>query len=150
MKNIFLIGSILVFFGCNSGKKAMKVEDSLQLISKGSLHGAGQEGIEAQKTIISSEGEWRALLQKINSVNNVSESFKNNEIDFSEEVVIAVFDGVKNTGGHAIQVSRVEETEKNLTLHITKTTPQGMATAVMTQPYYLAKMKKPSKPIVFE
>lgn len=150
MKNIFLIGILFSFVGCQSGKNAMKISDSLQLISKGSLHGVGKEGIKAQKTIIVSEGEWHALLEKMNSVNNVSENFKNKEIDFSKEIVIAIFDEVKGTGGHTISVSQVQETVEEVIVNVRKTAPEGMATTVITQPYYLAKMKKTSKPIVFE
>lgn len=150
MKTIFFICGALLFFGCNSGKKATKTSDNLQVISQGNLHGAGSEGIKAQQRVITSGQEWDALLKKMNSVNTISESFENKEIDFSKEAVIALFESVKSTGGHSVAISEVREMEENVVIKVKKTAPEGMATTVMTQPYYLAKIKKPSKPVVFE
>lgn len=150
MKTIFFICSALLFFGCNSGKKTTATSDSLQMISQGNLHGAGSEGIEAQQRVITSEQEWNALLKKMNSVNPISENFKIKEIDFSKEAVLVLFESVKTTGGHSVGVSGIRETDENIVVKVQKTAPEGMATTVMTQPYYLAKIKKPSKPVVFE
>lgn len=150
LRNISFLCLTIFLMGCNSGKKTAKVSNDLLLISKGSLHGAGEEGISAQETIIASESEWNALKEKMNVVNPVSENFQNDEIDFSKEVVIAVFETVKTTGGHAVFIAEISETNSEIHIKLTRTAPEGMTTSVMEQPYYLAKMKKPSKPVVFE
>lgn len=149
MKNIAFLCITVLLSSCNNGKTGSN-DHSLMLISMGSLHGAGKEKIPAQRTVITSEAEWEALKEKMNSVNSVSADFKNDTIDFSEEVVIAIFEPVKTTGGHSVYISETTETNEEIQIKVKTTTPEGMATTVMTQPYYLAKMKDPSKPIIFE
>ena len=54
------------------------------LIGKGDLYGAGQEGIQQQNTVISDTAVWNELKIKMDSVNNVTGSFTETEINFSE------------------------------------------------------------------
>ncbi|HET8810581.1 MAG TPA: protease complex subunit PrcB family protein [Flavobacteriaceae bacterium] len=149
MKNIVFLCITVLLSSCNNGKTGSN-DHNLMLISMGSLHGAGKEGIPAQRTVIASKAEWEALKAKMNSVNSVSADFKNDTIDFSEEVVIAIFEPVKTTGGHSVSVYETLETNEEFRIRVKTTAPEGMATSVVTQPYYLAKMKNPSKPIIFE
>ncbi|MDR6299626.1 protease complex subunit PrcB family protein [Mesonia maritima] len=149
MKKLFaLIVLSISLMSCNSMKNFNS--DSLTEISKGVLTGAGEEGIEAQQRIITSEAEWNSLVRKMNSVNNMSKNFKTNDIDFSKEMVVAVFDKVMNTGGHSIWVSDVKTIDNEVQLMVSEKHPDGMATSVMTQPYYLAKMPKTDKKVVFK
>lgn len=149
MKNIVFLCFVVLLSSCNSGKTGAN-DHNLILISKGSLHGAGKEEIPAQRTVITSKVEWEKLKAKMNSINSVSDNFKNDTIDFSKEVVIAIFEPVKTTGGHSVSVSETLETNEEFRIRVKTTAPEGMATTVMTRPYYLAKMNKPSKPIIFE
>jgi len=60
------------------------------LIAKDNLFGNGDEGIIEQKLIISDQITWNNLMTQINSVNNVTDSFTETDIDFSEYKIIAV------------------------------------------------------------
>ncbi len=147
-----LLGIVILLFAlnCKSSENQVKMtKEAIVLIGKGNLYGSGSEGIEKQNLIITSPKEWKDLLNKMNAVNKVSDSFSETDIDFSEYTVIAVFDEVKNSGGHSLNLV-LEEADDKILIEVLRKSPDGMATSVMTQPYYIVKIPKPSLPIVFE
>ena len=117
-----LILCILLFgvLGCSStiqpSKTLKKEEIVFSTISKGTLFGNGIEGILEEKFTIKNEKQWQVFLNKINSVNNVSSSFSEININFSNHNIICVFDTIRNTGGYAIEIERVFVEKKNLNL----------------------------------
>ena len=119
------------------------------VISKGNLYGSGAEGIEDQNLVITNENDWNELIAKMDSVNKVSDSFSETEIDFSKYSLIAVFDTVKGSGGHSLEID-VKPNSENIEVHVSRKSPEGMATTVMTQPYVIVKIAKSELPIVFK
>ena len=119
------------------------------MISKGSLYGAGQEGITQQNMVITDALAWATLVAKMNSVNNVSKDFTEVNIDFSTYQVIAAFDDVKGSGGHGLELSVTEEANRIL-VTVKTSSPQGNATAVITQPYHIVKIPVSSLPVQFQ
>ncbi len=147
-----LLGIVILLFALNcksSENKAKMTKEDIVLIGKGNLYGSGSEGIEKQNLIVTSPEEWKDLLNKMNAVNKVSDSFSETDIDFSEYTVIAVFDEIKNSGGHSLNLV-IQETKDKILVEVLRKGPNGIATSVMTQPYYIVKIPKPSLPIVFE
>lgn len=147
-----LLGLIILLFAfnCKSTENQTKMtKEDIVLIGKGNLYGAGSEGIRKQNLVISTLEAWKDLLNKMNAVNKVSESFLETDIDFSKYTVIAVFNEVKNTGGHSIELNFQKTSDKILVVVVHKS-PKDMATTVMTQPYYIVKILKSDLPIVFE
>ena len=133
----------------NSNLEKAQTEMQNTVISKGNLYGSGEEGIEAENFVISSQEDWVSLIGKMNSVNNVSDKFLETKIDFSEFTIIAVFDSVKSNGGHSIDLD-ISQSTQNTIVKINKTAPSGMATTVMTQPYCIVKIPKPDLSVVFK
>ena len=74
------------------------------------------------------------------------------EIDFSEEMVIALFQGMKNTGGYDIKVTSIKETKDSLDVYVKETCPSAdsFVTQVFTSPYHLVKTKYSSKKVNFK
>lgn len=71
MKRLTLLLLSLLFISCN--KNDLKVGPlETTLISKGELYGNGQENITKQNLAISNSADWNELMEKMNSVNNVS------------------------------------------------------------------------------
>ena len=146
-----LLGIVILLFAlnCKSTENQTKMkQENIVLIGKGNLYGSGAEGIEKQNLIVTSSEEWKDLLNKINTVNKVSDSFSETDIDFSKYTVLAVFDEVKNSGGHSLNLV-LEEADDKILIEVLRKSPDGIATSVMTQPYYIVKIPKPSLPIVF-
>lgn len=147
-----LLGIVILLFALNcksSENKAKMTKEAIVLIGKGNLYGSGSEGIEKQNLIVTSPKEWKDLLNKMNTVNKVSDSFSETDIDFSEYTVIAVFDEIKNSGGHSLNLV-IQETKDKFLVKVLRKSPDGIATSVMTQPYYIVKVPKNELPIVFE
>ena len=120
---IFLFGVL----GCSStiqpSKTLKKEEIVFSTISKGTLFGNGIEVILEEKFTIKNEKQWQVFLNKINSVNNVSSSFSEININFSNHNIICVFDTIRNTGGYAIEIERVFVEKKNLNIVYNKKEP---------------------------
>ena len=139
---------LFVVLGCSStiqpSKTIKKEEIVFNTISKGTLFGNGIEGILEEKFTIKNEKQWQVFLNKINSVNSVSSSFSEININFSNHIIICVFDAIRNTGGYAIEIERVFVEKKNLNIVYNKKEPgpMEMVTTIITQPYHIVKIEK--------
>jgi hypothetical protein len=148
--NILSIVLFLLVLSCKTNVESSKMEivESF-LIAKGNLYGAGSEGIPAQNLIIDNQTDWNNLKKKMDSVNKVSDTFKETTIDFSKFNVIAVFDEVKGSGGHSLELT-INSNSENRIVNVSHLAPEGSATTVMTQPFYIVKIAKSKLPIVFK
>ena len=139
---------LFVVLGCSStiqtSKTLKKEEIVFNTISKGTLFGNGIEEILEEKFTIKNEKQWQVFLNKINSVNSVSSSFSEININFSNHIIICVFDTIRNTGGYAIEIERVFVEKKNLNVVYKKKEPgpMEMVTTIITQPYHIVKIEK--------
>ncbi len=150
MNSIFASLILLFALSCKPTENQTKLmKENTVLIAKGNLYGSGNEGIDKGNLVITNPNDWNNLLAQLNSVNNVSESFSETEIDFSKYTIIAVFDNVKNSGGYSLDLNITSSSEA-IIVKIIQKSPEGMATTVMTQPYYIVKTVKRDLPIVFK
>jgi hypothetical protein len=151
MKNlirIFLVTCLI--FSCNSNDDSTgTLEIETLLIAKGNLYGNGDEDIIQQNFVITDSVTWNALMNQMNAVNNVTDTFSETTIDFSNYQIIAVFDDIKGNGGHILDLGIIKNPE-NILISITDLVPEGDATSVVTQPFYILKMSKTDLPILFE
>lgn len=145
---IILTVLFVVSCKCNQNNAKMVNAESV-LIAKGNLYGAGAEGLTKQNKVIENQSDWEGLMSQMDKVNNVSDSFLETEIDFSKYTIIAVFNDVKGTGGHNIDLD-ISNTSENTLVRVNYTAPKGNATTVMTQPYYIARIQKNDLPIIFK
>lgn len=90
------------------------------------------------------------LLDKINSINNESDKFTETEIDFSNYIIIAIFDRIRPTGNYQIEISNILDGDKSVIVKSRISTPKDIAPLVITQPYFIAKILKTNKTIIFE
>ncbi len=165
MKKSILFIAVLVTFSCkskidsaekgntnieNTTMDTSKTElNDTNLIAKGNLYGSGEEGIEAQNLVITNQKDWDELIAQMDSVNKVSTGFSETTIDFSKHSIIAVFDEVKTSGGHSLELNITTNSENTL-VDVNHISPKGNATSVMTQPYYIIKIYKNDLPTVFK
>ncbi|WP_299112389.1 hypothetical protein [uncultured Winogradskyella sp.] len=150
MNKLFAILVLLFALNCKSTEHQTKMaKEDIVLIGKGNLFGSGAEGIEKQNLIVTGSDQWNGLLKKMNSVNNVSDSFSETKVDFSKYTLIAIFDDVKGTGGHSIELD-INTNSENIEVNIDHKGPEGIATTVMTQPFYIVKIPKSDLPILFK
>lgn len=115
-------------------------------ICKGVLDGNGDEGIAQANMVISDTESWQHLMDKMNTVNHVTDDFSETEIDFNQNMVIAVFLEVKGSGWE-VHIEKVVEHEDYITVSCSE---EASASAVMSQPFHIIKIPKTCKSIVFE
>ena len=121
--------------------------DSLVLIGKGNL--TGSEGIPKQNLVITTETAWENLKTAMNSVNNVTDSFKEADIDFSKYQVIAIFDEIKIGECWTIDITDVTEDDDSITVAYTNIGTE-VSTSDTTQPFHIVKIPISDKQIVFQ
>tara|TARA_R110002051_G_scaffold160201_1_gene231671 strand:- start:46309 stop:46761 length:453 start_codon:yes stop_codon:yes gene_type:complete len=144
-----LVIVLLVTFACKTNMKTSKSETILStLIAKGNLYGSGAEGIKAQNIVVSNQNDWDTLITKMNSVNTVTSGFSEVEIDFSVFDVVAVFGEVKGSGGFSLDLNMTKNSE-NIVVAIKQNAPDRLSNSVMTQPFYIVKVRKSDLPIIF-
>ena len=138
------------FCGCGGNPpKEFPREITPILVAQGELYGNGQEGIAEQNSVIKMQNGWSSLLESMNSVNDVSESFTETDIDFNNCLVIAVFDEVRGNSGCSISIKSITEYADSIVVDVQKVVTVNGAD-VMNQPFYIAKIPVTNKSIVFE
>ncbi|MCP4191680.1 MAG: protease complex subunit PrcB family protein [Planctomycetaceae bacterium] len=72
-------------------------------------------------------------------------------VDFTKQIVLAVFMGQQNTGGYQIEITGVKQTDKAVVVSVRTTSPppDSFTTQALTQPYDLLVVKNPTKPVKF-
>lgn len=148
MKNILLILTIALI-SCSSNNDNLNKNVNFSLIGQGQLHGNGAENIEKSNVVIENTTSWNDLIEKMNTVNNVSDNFTETDIDFSQYLIIAVFDNIYSNGGHSIDIISIVENEINITVKVDKLMA-GDDTQIITQPFHIVKIPKTEKPIIFK
>jgi len=146
---------LLVMIGCkttkNNNSKTQNKQVVFQTISKGTLFGDGIEGISESNLIVLNGKAWNAIQNNMNKENSVSSSFKENSIDFSNEMVICVFDKIRSTGGFSVEIEEIliENDTTKVNYYIKKPAQGQMTSSVVTQPYHIVKMQKNDGVLVF-
>jgi hypothetical protein len=107
------------------------------------------QNIIKQNITIYNSTTWNELLLKMNSVNNVSAEFIEQEIDFANFIVIAAFDSVYGNGGHSIDITKIMEYDNKVVVSV-ENLKKGGPYSVMTQPYHIVKIAKTDKLISYE
>lgn len=74
------------------------------------------------------------------------------EVDFSTNMVVAVFMGEVNTGGHALHIYEVVETESSIVVKMERIEPgpRCIVTQALTQPYHIIQIAKTEKLVIFD
>jgi hypothetical protein len=148
MKNLrLLLCAFLFCSACSNDDDGFQNVITPILIGKGNLYGNGSEGISKQNMVITDANTWQQLMNQMNS--SVKKNLSETDIDFSSFAVIAVFSEIKTSGGHSIDIIKI--VEKNSTVEVTiDNLLKGDLTSVITQPYHVVKIPKPSKAVVFK
>lgn len=138
MKKLVLLSSIFLF-ACNATSKIDSNDFSVII--------QGEYGGKDEKT--------HELITNNNDFINAIESFPITEedlsklisIDFSQNNVIIVHAGQKNTGGYGITIDQIEVVKNELLVYIKESVPkkEENVTMALTNPYCLATIPKIKK-----
>ena len=93
---------------------------------------------------INNEAEWTELWNKMHAVvNPVPELPK---VDFEKELLVVAFQGTKNTGGNAIDITDIEKKDGIVLVTVKDSSPGAgcFTTQATTSPYHIVKLPKTS------
>jgi PrcB C-terminal len=90
--------------------------------------------------------EWTTLWKK----HNVDKPLP--RVDFSKEMVVAVFMGSRPTAGFSVEIVAAVERDGKLVVSYKEAQPApgGITAQVLTAPYHIAAVAKSSLPVTFE
>ena len=151
---VFLLVITVILIGCKCKKdvtKSNSVENSNNqvLYEPADVINGTHGGYDTAKFLVIKEEE--TMHEVYNYLNRIRKpGFKKPIVDFDEEMVIALFMGKKNAGGYNIAIDSINEYESHLEIIVSESTPQENATMVITKPFYVCKIKRTDKEILFK
>lgn len=100
--------------------------------------------------VIKSEKEWQALWARHAAVRAPTPDPP--QIDFSREMVIAVFAGERTTGGVTVEVTAIDVSSGAIraTYQESGPPPDSILTQALTQPYHLVITPRVEGPVTFQ
>ena len=109
--------------------------------------GAYSSKFSSARFAVHNEDDWKLLWKS---------AFKNKQgttapiLDFSKYTLIAVFQGEKNTGGYAIEIVDIQESDI-LTIKVKEAVPApgAIVTQAITSPYHIVSIPASEKVVVF-
>ncbi len=119
---------------------------SFETIDKGSSSGIETE----ERLVIETAADWDVLWTKHMSLRSPAPSLP--KVDFSRETVIAVFSGLKSTGGYSVEITGITTSDNELVIQYQETEPgpDDMVTEAETQPFHIIKIERvEGLPVVF-
>ena len=119
-----------------NGATMLANQVSFHTVLKG--HRSGMR--ESVQIVARNQSDWSALWKRHAAIE--SNPLPLPAIDFSKEIVVAVFLGEKPTGGHDIEITSVEQRDGSLMVSFVERSPQpgGVATQALTQPFHIVRV----------
>lgn len=143
MKSLYLIPTVFLIFACNGMK-----ETSDHFTAKSglftTLYSEQNQGRDMESNvIIDNQKALHALFQSVGVVDTP-------KIDFNKNQVVALFLGMKRTGGYSISIDQVQEVDGQLIIYKKVQSPKAdeMVTTALTNPFVIAEIHSKKK-IIF-
>jgi len=151
LPSLVISAFLLVGMSCTTSKKTENKpskEWTYSIMETGNMFGAGEEGLNEGVLSAKNMEEFNAVVQQINSINKeITDDLVATTDFFKESMLLFIFDKVRGSGGHTMEVINITHTSEALVVSIKNTAPEGPASTVMTQPFVVLKTAKSSLPI---
>ena len=145
MKTLFLAFILIITLnGCskdNSSDTFVPVNITPVLIGKGFTY----DTVTPNNLVINNQSDWAAFLTTMNSV---SSTFINANVDFNLYMVIAVVDSQRGSTGYSINIDTIVENEANIIVEYSFLLGDGFID--MIQPYHIVRVPRINKPVMFQ
>jgi len=137
--------SFLLLLASCTACVAIAATVSFVTLAKGLASGVAQP----TQLVVRSQNDWAALWSR--HMRTQVASPPPPSVDFSHDMVVALFMGERPTGGYAIEVTRIERTAQGLTVHYrtSRPDPSAMQTQALTQPFHLVTVPRVDDPVTF-
>ena len=99
--------------------------------------------------VISSEADWTSLRQQLG--NDLAMQTALPSIDFTQSQLVAAFAGERPTGGYAVAVRQIVETDREVVVYVAVEAPNRgqMVITAITYPFQIVSMPRTSLPVRF-
>ncbi|MEW6295926.1 MAG: DUF4382 domain-containing protein [Candidatus Diapherotrites archaeon] len=103
----------------------------------------------AENLVVKDNSAWQAAWSKVKE--GVSPAPELPSVDFSKEMVIAVFMGEQSTGGYSIEIDDLREQGNSIRVFVEESSPgpDEVVTLALTQPYHIVRTYLTDKNIEF-
>ncbi len=137
---VIIIGATIFYLFSNSNEKV-----SFETI----LAEAYTNHDSAKDYVIRESSEWVNLW---NLTYKVQEAPQIPQVNFNEDMIIAVFEGWHNTGGYSIEIVKIIEKENSINVYVEERFPKPgeVVTLAETAPSHIVKIKKTNKQVIFK
>ena len=149
LRMMLLLPFLALEIACGDKTEACLQDDGFTEIYKGELSGNGTEKIDKSNLVIKNQSEWSDLMNQMNRANPVTDNFTEINIDFDNYMIIAVFDDVKQNGGHSIDIVDITCNRNKIVISV-RNLNNGNLTSVITQPFHIIKIPRTEKQITFD
>ena len=145
-----LVVCTFMLVGCEKGEQATDQETERHIefitVEQGTFSGVTDHRLVA----VIDQSAWETLWSK--HASKVLPSPEVPKVDFSADMVIAVFDGEKSTGGFSIEIVSIAETSTKRVVRVVSRipAPDAMVTMALTQPFHIVTVKLTDKRIEFD
>lgn len=139
MKKLALIFATILMIGCKTSnsvndKTTAKKESTAPTIDYKVVGKSEYGGRDKQSYIVIGTSEEFKILTLEVGIEDAP------EIDFTNKMAVIIFLGLRNSGGYSIDVDSVYAKETSLMIKTKTTSPSGMATTAMTNPYVIVEV----------
>ncbi len=124
----------------------MAKELKLEELSKGTYSGNNWQEYYVITDFITWNNLWRTTFSKTKPMPELP------EVDFSKEMIFAVYFGEAKREGYSISIEKILETDKELNVSVIHTypDPENNTTKIVNAPYHIVKTQKSNKEVNFE
>jgi len=146
MKLLVFVISAILLISCNSSKDKVVNED---IPFDSIAHGFFCSIDVKKQVVLQKDSEYQKLWDEVYM--NLDQMPRIPDVDLNKFTVIAVFMGIKNTGGYDIKIEKIKSKGDKLLVNVTESSPgtNCMVTDAISKPYEFVKIKKTDKEIEF-
>jgi protease stability complex PrcB-like protein len=139
------VASLLMLLASFTACAAVAGTVPFSTLAKGPVSGVDQP----TQIVVRSQNDWAALWSR--HVRTQTPPPPPPSVDFSRDMVVALFMGQRPTGGYAIEVTQIERTDAGLAVRYRtrRPDPSSMQMQVLTQPYHLITVPRADDPVTF-
>lgn len=118
---------------------------SATLIKNGRI--SNYQEIAEENLVIDNTSDWEELINQMET--GTTDSLNQYNIDFSKQMVIAVFGETRPNTGYSISIPQITEYANNIQVQVTQDSIDS-GYEVVNRPFYIVKIPKSDKSVIFE
>lgn len=148
-----VLGIFIAIFLCSENAFALsgtRSETGVKIKIENEWKGYHCGYTEPSRLVIKAEDRWKEVWGKVHRLRLPRPELP--EIDFEKEMVVAVFMGMRKSGGYEIEIIKITKTEEEIVAVVKeKESPSdSLQTMALTQPYHIVVIKRSSLPVRFQ